>query len=380
MGGNTKILIEAIKHLSKDFNIVVFTTEPVTLEVHLAGNFKYQIEEIPYPFRKLSFKSHLRELHHLNCWYSKYFKLHTLSKSDVFYSASDFAPDVLPIYVLKRRHDFNWVASLYLFIPNPWENLRFRFGFPTLKYLVYYFYQRLLFMAIMRKANSVVVTNERDFPRFGNRHPPKLFAIYGGVNLEEIDAAKDRVQKVQDKHRFDVIFCSRLHEQKGIDGLLDIWCLVMKELPLAKLGIIGTGAEQYETYLKNKAAQILPQANLEWLGYVNGIDKYVIYLQSKVFAHPTIYDNNGMVAAEALCAGMPVVMYDLPNFQDLYVDGCIKVPRLSKTDFAKALVLLLSDSKSTDALKLSPSRLERLRFQWSWENRMEQLSEFFKSE
>jgi glycosyltransferase involved in cell wall biosynthesis len=154
----------------------------------------------------------------------------------------------------------------------------------------------------------------------------------------------------------------------------------MKELPLAKLGIIGTGAEQYETYLKNKAAQILPQANLEWLGYVNGIDKYVIYLQSKVFAHPTIYDNNGMVAAEALCAGMPVVMYDLPNFQDLYVDGCIKVPRLSKTDFAKALVLLLSDSKSTDALKLSPSRLERLRFQWSWENRMEQLSEFFKSE
>ena len=376
MGGNTKILIEAIKHLSSDFEIVVFTTEPETLAAGIASHDACHIEEIPYPFKKMSFGSHLLELRYLRQWYAEYFRNRPLLKSDIFYSASDFAPDVVPIFGLRKRYDFQWFPSLFLFIPNPSENVRNGYKFPILKYSIYFVYQRLLLSLMQARATGIIVTNKSDYTNFKKRHSPRRFAIYGGVNLEEIDEAKHKLGDVKGAHQYDVLFCGRLHEQKGIDGFLDIWKLVVDELPLVRLGVIGNGAPKFENYLRAKASENGLDENVDWLGYVNGPEKYSLYLKSRLFVHPTIYDNNGMVAAEALCSSLPVIMYDLQNLEDLYDSGCIKVPRFDKAQFARSIVSVLTDSRVRHALKLSADRMQALRLEWSWESRMQQLASF----
>jgi glycosyltransferase involved in cell wall biosynthesis len=376
MGGNTKILIEAINYLSHDFDVVVFTTEPGTLTAGLVAETACHIEEIPYPFEKMSFGSHLHELRYLQRWYSEYFSKRELSKSDIFYSASDFAPDVVPIFWLRRRYDFQWFPSLFLFIPNPWENVRNRYRFPFLKYSIYFVYQRLLLGLMKARATGIILTNKTDFTNFKKRHSPRLFAIYGGVNLEEIDEAKHKSKAANGGYEYDAVFCGRLHEQKGIDGFLDIWKLVVDELPLARLGVIGNGAPKFENYLRAKASENCLEENVVWRGYVNGPEKYSIYLKSRLFVHPTIYDNNGMVAAEALCSGMPVIMFDLPNLRDLYDSGCLKVPRFDKAEFARSIISVLTDSRVRHTLELSSDQLRSLRLEWSWESRMQQLASF----
>ena len=376
MGGNTKILIEAINHLSHEYELVVFTTEPQTLATGIDSDVACRIEEIPYPFQKMSFGSHLLELRYLRRWYSEYFRNRPLAKSDLFYSASDFAPDVVPIFGLRRKYDFQWFPSLFLFIPNPWENVRNGYKFPFVKYSIYFVYQRFLFSLMQARATGIIVTNKSDYSNFKKRHSPSQFAIYGGVNLEEIDEAKQKLGDAKVEHEYDVLFCGRLHEQKGIDGFLDIWRLVVDELPLVRLGVIGNGAPKYENYLRAKASEIGLDKNVDWLGYVNGPEKYALYLQSKLFVHPTIYDNNGMVAAEALCSSLPVIMYDLQNLEDLYDSGCIKVPRFDKEQFARSIVSVLTNDRVRLSLELGPDRMQALRLEWSWESRMQQLASF----
>lgn len=364
MGGNTKIMIEIVNNLVDKFNFVIFTTEPETFKRNLTQYSKVKIIAINYPFKKFNYFNHYSEIKYIEKIYQKYFSKNKINKDDYFFSPSDFAPDVIPIYSLRRKYKFKWLASLFLFIPNPLENLLKQYKFPFFKYIIYFVYQRYIFFKILQKADLFLITNDYDRKYFPKKFEGKIFAIYGGVNLEEIEEAR----KIWNhKKLYDAVFCSRLHPQKGISQLLEVWALVVKQTPKVKLAIIGNGEKAYEEYLKEKAKNLGIEKNLKWFGYVNGVEKYKLYLQSRIFLHGTIYDNNGMVAAEALCAGLPVVMYDLPQLMNIYNEGCIKVEVSNKKKYAKAILKRMSpDRKYYYDFKLQ----EKLLKYWNWKNRI----------
>lgn len=370
MGGNTKILLELINCLSDEYYFVVFTSEPETFRKNINNISKIDLIDTHYPYRKMGIAKHFKEIKYIDGFYKKYFSENEIEKEDYFYSASDFAPDILPVYWLRKKYNFQWIASLYLFIPNPLENLVKKYGFPFLKYIIYFFYQRFLFKRVLESMDLCLITNDLDKRYFPKNKQEKILAVYGGVNVDEIEKAEKGEQK------FDAVFCSRLHPQKGISSLLDIWAMVIKKLPEARLAIIGNGEETYEKFLKEKATRLKMKKNISWLGYVNGVDKFKIYNQSKVFLHATVYDNNGMVATEALCSGLSVVMYDLKNFRELYTEGCIKAKEGSKKEFSDDIIRLLTDSDFYSKIKPSKDTIECLRSQWKWVNRARIFKEF----
>jgi len=370
MGGNTKILIEIINNLSDKFDFVIFTTEPKAFQINLKDISKVKIISIAYTFKKFSYISHYSEIRYITKIYHEYFSKNKISKDDYFISPSDFAPDVLPIYFLKKQYSFKWIASLFLFMPNPLENLVKKYEFPFVKYIIYFLYQRALFRKMLERADLFLITNDYDRKYFPKKFKERIFAIYGGVNVEEIGKAK---KESDGKKLYDAVFCSRLHPQKGISQLLDVWATVIKEIPTAKLAIIGNGEDSYERFLREKAKKLKVDKNVKWLGYINGVNKYKIYLQSKMFLHGTIYDNNGMVAAEALCSGLPVIMYDLPQLKNVYKEGCIKIPLGDKKKFSEGIIKeLVKDSIG----RLSYARIDKLLSYWSWEHRVREFMIF----
>lgn len=307
MGGNTKILIEIINNLHDKYDFVILTTEPKTFKINLVKPEKVKIVPIKYPFKKFNLLTHFKEIKYIERIYDEFFKKNKISENDYFFSPSDFAPDVLPIYLLKNKYKFKWIPSLFLFIPNPIQNLLNHYKFPFFKYILYYFYQRYVFTKILEKGDLFLITNHYDKKFFPKKIRNKILDIYGGVNMEQIEAAKKALKNKE--KLYDAVFCSRLHPQKGISQLLDVWKKVIKVIPSAELVIMGNGEKKFEEFLKEKVKKLGIDKNINWLGFVNGAEKYKVYLQSKIFLHGTIYDNNGMVAAEALCSGIPVIMY-----------------------------------------------------------------------
>ncbi len=369
MGGNTKILLELINNLYNHFDFVVFTTEPETFKNYILTK---QITIIPiyYPFKKFNYFSHRTEVKYITEQFAKYFKKHKIYKNDYFYSCSDFAPDVLPIIKLKKQYKFKWIASLFLFIPSPLENLIKGYKFPFLKYIVYFFYQRYLFIPMLKYADLFLITNDYDRKMFKNFPQNKILAIYGGVNTEHIK------KQVKRKIKYDAVFCSRLHPQKGIAQLLEIWVQIILKRPKAQLAILGNGEPSFENYLKQRARELGIEKNIKWFGFVDHEEKYKIYSQSKVLLHSTIYDNNGMVAAEALCTGLPVVLYDHDSLKTLYTTGCVKIPIGNKKEFSTLVIKLLSDKTYYNTVTPIEREVRSLHSQWKWKNRAKIFRQF----
>jgi glycosyltransferase involved in cell wall biosynthesis len=364
MGGNSKICLEMMRYLSLNFevHVVVPNDRVLTIEKTLGDLSNLHIHSVPN-FGKSEFIHFFECVRYYTSSLERIFNELKVGDDDIVYSCSDFHVDTLPCLKLKKRFGYKWIAVQFLFVPSLWENLVKGYKFPAIKYILVWVYSYLLFYLARSRADAFVITNDSDRNHFSKSFQKKIFPFYGGVNVDQIPAGRR-------SPRWDVVFCSRLHPQKGIDGFLDVWKIVHEKKPNVRFGIIGNGDKRYEDYLKDKAKRLGITDSIDWLGYVNNEAKYEIYASSKVMVHPTVFDNNGMVAAEALCSGLPVVMYDLKPLRELYTEGCIKIPFGDKAAFAEAIIKLLDDKAMREGIAPSGEILERLRNRWDWANRV----------
>jgi glycosyltransferase involved in cell wall biosynthesis len=374
MGGNTKIALEVARHFSKTFLVIIIIpkdkVKTITENIEVNDNIEiYPINSYP----KASLLYIFLDAWHYTKELDKAFTALSIQPSEPVFNCSDYLAEAFSCYWLKPKFKFTWIPTSFLFTPSPYENLTRRYGFPFFLYVLVYIYQRLIFQLIKTRGDLFVITNDCDKKYFPRRLQDRIFAFYGGVNIEQIQT----VEHESIETKYDLIFCSRLCAQKGINQLLDIWKLVVAQIPTAKLAVIGNGMPLFEKHLKDKADRLNISHTIKWLGYVNNQEKYRIYRASRLFVHPTIYDNNGMVAAEALCTGLPVVMNDLQPLKYVYTTGCAKSDFSNHKLTARLITQLLTDSNFYLQLKPTESQVAELRIKWDWANRCQTFERFY---
>lgn len=283
----------------------------------------------------------------------------------VVYSASDFLTDVLPAARLKRRFPHvTWMASRFLFVPSPFKGWRRSYerglGVPDPFLAVAAAYQWVAFSFIRRQADLFLITNETDRVHFTHRGvaPARVCPVYGGVDFDEIASTPPQPP------RYDGCFVGRISPQKGVVDLVDIWARVRARKPDARLALIGSGNARFEKQLRDEvAARGLGDA-VDLLGFLDGPEKHRVYKASRVFLHTSVHDNYGMAACEAMAAGVPAVLYDLPPLRVAYPQGCLRAPRTDRQGFANAVLRLLDDPVSWEQLSREASAWARTQ-DWS---------------
>jgi len=373
MGGNTKIALEIASYFSKTRQVVLLVPKDkiktITDNIDLNANIHiYPIE----PYRHSSLVYFLHDAWHYTKELNKAFTALSVQPGEPVFNCSDFLAEAFSSFWIKPKFKFLWIPSSFLFVPSPYDNLKHGYGFPFFLYSLVYIYQRIIFHLLKLRGDLFVITNDCDKKYFPARLHSRIFAFYGGVNLEQIK----KVSAEPVALKYDVVFCSRLCVQKGINPFLDIWSLVVRRVPSATLAIIGNGAPTFENMLGAKADRLNISHTISWFGYVNNEEKYRIYRSSRLFVHPSVYDNNGMVAAEALCTGLPVVMNDLDSLKELYTTGCAKIDFSNQEKTANLISNLLSDVSSYNKIKPGPSDVDELQLMWNWEDRCRAFERF----
>ncbi len=295
----------------------------------------------------------------------------TLKKErfDLVWSASDALADTLPAAIVAWRWRLPWVAAFYLFAPPPWYGYRGiqqkRLTFPTPRELVFYLLQQITRPLIFRRARKIFVTGDEDRERIIalGRPPDEVFTVRGGVDLTIPRSVPDPAEK-----KYDAVFIGRFHPQKGVRELLDIWKMVTAKRPAARLALIGVGA--LESELRAKSASLGLDQHVEFLGFMDGVEKYRVVKASRVVVHPAIYDSGGMAAAEALACGLPGVAFDLTSLRSYYPRGFLKTPPGDLEAFASHIENLLADpvlyqKASEDAFQAG--------LEWDWPTRATQI-------
>ena len=292
-------------------------------------------------------------------------------REGVIYSSSDLFPDSIPaLYSKLRIPSLRWISGLHLLAPNPFKGFRKissgGLAFPEIKNVYYYFTQRLVLFFMRKYARLVMVSNFLDRESLLRRGfaPEQVLVTYGAVDWPDINSA------VKQKEEFSACYVGRFHEQKGFFDLVAAWKKVCARLPGASLAIIGTDTN-IDMVVKRVREEGL-SANVKFLGYLSGVSKFQVLKSSRVLVFPSTYESFGMVAAEGMACGLPVVAYDLAVYAEIYPFGMLK----AKTGDSDELAGLIVDVLTDDSLRERLSRQAReLSQAFSWEKTARQILE-----
>jgi len=163
------------------------------------------------------------------------------------------------------------------------------------------FYQQRL----LDGAAALVATAEPERASIRARFPRSPIALVAnGVAVGPLPV-RDR----RDDGPATVLFLSRLHPVKNLPGLLDAWARIAADPALDRwtLRIAGPDEDGHAAVVRARVAALGLKRRVELTGPVAEGDKAHAFAAADLFVLPSFTENFGIVAAEALAHGVPVI-------------------------------------------------------------------------
>lgn len=150
-----------------------------------------------------------------------------------------------------------------------------------------------------------------------------------------------------------LLFLSRIHPKKGLCDLVHAVASLRHELERDNWVITLAGPDD-----NGHLAQVLAEAGrygvghlFEYVGVARGDDKLSLYRSADLFVLPTHSENFGLVVAEALACGTPVITTRAAPWKGLEINRCGWWHDVGTLALARALA---------SALRSAPPELERM--------------------
>ena len=143
----------------------------------------------------------------------------------------------------------------------------------------------------------------------------KIQVCYNGVDPEKYNperVSKEKIAEIRQSYGLKeedlmIFFIGRLVWVKGVDKLVMAMPHVLKEIPNAKLVIVGLG--DMKDYLEKLAAELKLQDNVKFhFEFIPEEERIAHYAACDVAVFPSLYEPFGIVTLEAMSMEKPVVV------------------------------------------------------------------------
>ena len=146
------------------------------------------------------------------------------------------------------------------------------------------------------------------FRKLGFKNP--IIVSPNGVNVPNCQLAAKNAKGAK-----RVLFVSRMHPKKGVMELVEAWGQVVSggvgEWRSWKVELVytvnGDFEREYEAKVKDRVKELGLEDQFIFTGALNDDEKWAAYARADLFVLPTYSENFGIVVAEALWAGVPVI-------------------------------------------------------------------------
>ncbi|KKT76309.1 MAG: Glycosyl transferase GT4 family [Microgenomates group bacterium GW2011_GWA2_44_7] len=265
-------------------------------------------------------------------------------KDGVVYASSDFLPDVLPAWLLRKSKHRLWIQKIFHIVPP--------------ERIISYLFQKVS-LFLIKSADLIITDNQGLKEELIGRHgffTGQVEFISPGIDLKKIATI------TPSKERYEGIFVGQLRKSKGVFDLIPIWKKVIKVRPAAKLAVIGKDVGGTEKILRMIIQKEKLEKHIIILGFLpKNEDVYALMKASKVLLLPSYEEGFGMVAAEALSCGIKVVAYRLPALEENF-KSVVKMVGVGDVDaFAGELLKVFKGNRpNLNNAKLLVNRFDKI--------------------
>jgi glycosyltransferase involved in cell wall biosynthesis len=213
----------------------------------------------------------------------------------------------IPYIITPRGMLEPWIMA-----NNPWK-----------KKIALFLYQK---KAIQRAAHihATAQMEADNIKELGFSNPISI--IPNGIDLSEVKKGKEQYGSKK------MVFLSRIHPKKGIELLLEAWRNT--DTRDWTLEIAGNGELDYIKTLTQSAEDL---ENVRFVGPQYGESKWNFLRSADVMVLPTYSENFGIVVAEALAVGVPVITTKGTPWKDLETYQCGWWIELSVSNLKRSL-------------------------------------------
>jgi glycosyltransferase involved in cell wall biosynthesis len=292
-GGTTTYMQLLAKELGKfmDLHIVTHCSEqPTQIEnayVHyLSGSF-LQFHSIKKLWQKL-LKSIQPDVVHINCCWNPLCAYTQMWAQQSGYRAILTPHGMLEPWIIRRHYWTRKVPALWLYQKKAVQ---------TADYI-----------------HATAESEKQNLLQLG--YNDQICVIPNGIEIENI-SIKSSWKKTK-----TILYLSRIHPKKGIELLIDAVTRIKNNLAGYKIIVAGEGDARYIQSLKNKIQEQNVESVFDFVGGVYGEKKWMLFHNADVFILPTYSENFGIVVAEALASGTPVITSKGTPWQELNVHRC----------------------------------------------------------
>ena len=136
---------------------------------------------------------------------------------------------------------------------------------------------------------------------------PYLATVYNGIDLSNLTFRPEPGDKL--------VHYGRIHNDKGTH-------LAIEVAKKSGMDLIIAGIIQDQDYFDNLIKPHLNQSSIQFIGPVDPIQRDALLRQAYVVIHlNTIPERFGLVMAESMAAGVPVIAMDLGSCREVIADG-----------------------------------------------------------
>lgn len=245
------------------------------------------------------------------------------------------------------------------------------------------FYNKYILNKVLSYADVIISPSEYyiNESRFLGKYRDKIVVIPNGINVKDFDIgySKEECRKKLGLPLNDeiILFLGKVSSHKGPDVLVKAMPKIIKEVPDAKLVLVGSGGMREE--LESACKQLGVENYVNFAGFVEENLKPFFYRAADVFVLPSVMTSEvfPIVFLEASASGLPMVVSDLDTFKCIIDDGYngLFTKRGDEKNLADAIIYLLENEEIREKMgKNARKRVEN----YSWRRIAEKTEKVYR--
>ena len=235
------------------------------------------------------------------------------------------------------------------------EQFLYELPFPA-NYLCYHYFEKK-WLSYYKNTATVTVSHssKRDLEQLGFK---RISIIPEGLSIIPLSEIPPK------ENMPTIVFIGRLKKHKLPHHAILAYHLIKKQVPNARLWVIGDG------YMRKELQEKYDGNGISFYGRVNSKIKSELLSKAHITLVPATREGWGLVVTESNAVGTPVVAYNVPGLRDSVKDGetGVLVRENSPESLASSAINLLEDRSLLEQYSLHALSFSK---QFSWDTTAE---------